>query len=109
MEAFWARPVYQAIRTAWEGQRVQRVQVWLPKLETAKVGRTAVSQLIAIEWTPDHPDDAQIANKVARRRQQIARLLSEAEVQGARATIAALAEALDSSQPTIKRDLAALR
>ena len=42
-EIFWTRPLHQTIRAAWEGQRVQQVQVWLPKLEAAGMGRTAVS------------------------------------------------------------------
>ncbi|MCB8965808.1 MAG: AAA family ATPase [Ardenticatenaceae bacterium] len=108
-EAFWARPIHRAMRTAWQATHSQCVRVWLPRMETPVAGRTAVSQRIAVEWTPIHPDDAQISDKVARRRQQIMRLLAEAEKQGARPTIADLAAALGSSQPTIKRDLAALR
>lgn len=105
----WAIPLHCQVRAAWEAAQPRRARVWLPKLETAVAGRTAVDQTCEIEWTPYDPADAQIADKVARRRRQLARLLAEAEAQGARPTIADLAAALDSSQPTIKRDLAALR
>lgn len=108
-QVFWALPLHQNIRAAWQAAQPTRARVWLPKKETAVAGRTAVDQTIEIEWTPYDPADAQIADKVARRRHQLARLLAEAEAQGARPTIADLAAALDSSQPTIKRDLAALR
>ncbi|MBL1131633.1 MAG: hypothetical protein HND44_24780, partial [Chloroflexi bacterium] len=87
----------------------QRARVCLPRLDSAVPGRTAADQCIEIEWTPWEPADAYVADKVARRQRQLARLLAEAEAQGARPTIADLAAALDSSQPTIKRDLAALR
>jgi hypothetical protein len=107
--AFWEMPPHRPIRAAWEAVQPTRARVWLPKRETAVAGRTAVAQTREIEWTPYDPADAQINDKVARRRHQLARLLAEAEAQGARPTIADLAAALDSSQPTIKRDLAALR
>lgn len=108
-EMFWARPLPQTIRAAWAAAQPRRVRVWLPKKGEAAGGRTAVDQQIEIEWTPYHPVDTAVTDKVTRRQQQLTRLLAEAEAQGARPTIAALAEALDSSQPTIKRDLAVLR
>jgi predicted ATPase len=108
-EPFWALSVRQAIRAAWNAAQPQRARVCLPRLESAVLGRTAADQCLEIEWTPWEPADAHVSDKVVRRRRQLARLLAEAEAQGARPTIADLAEALDSSQPTIKRDLAALR
>ncbi|MBE7530217.1 MAG: hypothetical protein HND44_01520 [Chloroflexi bacterium] len=108
-EQFWRRPLHNAIRAAWQARQPQKARVCLPRLETAVAGRTAVDQTIEIEWTPTHPDDAYIQDKVVRRRRQLARLLAKAEAQGGRPTIADLAAALNSSPPTIKRDLAAIR
>lgn len=68
---------------------------------------------IAVRWTVDAgPADAALKHAqgaIALRRVRLARLLQEAESQGACPTVAQLAEALDVSPRTIKRDLAALR
>lgn len=107
---FWDCSLHALIQATWQAAQPRRERVWLPRLETA-VGQRIdpVGQRIEVEWTPFHPDDNQISNKVTRRRQQLTRLLAEAEAQGARPTSTDLAAALDSSQPTIKRDLAVLR
>ncbi|MBN1657289.1 MAG: DUF1670 domain-containing protein [Anaerolineae bacterium] len=51
----------------------------------------------------------QTQGAVALRRARLARLLQEAQAQGARPTLAQLADLLDVSQRTLKRDLAVLR
>ncbi|MGD8968231.1 MAG: DUF1670 domain-containing protein, partial [Anaerolineae bacterium] len=55
------------------------------------------------------PEDEKIPGKIARRRGRILRLLREAAEQSAAPTVADLADALETSARTIKRDLAALR
>ncbi|RLC91285.1 MAG: hypothetical protein DRI79_03270 [Chloroflexi bacterium] len=50
-----------------------------------------------------------MAGKVACRRHRLLRLLREAADQAAAPTVPALAAALDVSERTVKRDLAALR
>ncbi len=66
-----------------------------------------------VRWTVDAgPADAALKHAqgaIALRRARLARLLREAELQGARPIVAQLAEALDVSPRTVKRDLAALR
>ncbi len=83
-----------------------RICVWLPRQD-------APSQQAAVVWTVDAgaSDDAleAAAGKVALRRARLHRLLEEAAAQRARAPLADLAAALEVSQRTIKRDLAALR
>lgn len=106
---FWSQPIRQAIRAAWLAAQPQRVLVCLPRLESATPNPSTEDPYIEVEWTVWDPADAQIANKVTRRRKQLSRLLTEAKAQGVRPTIANLATALGSSQPTIKRDIAALR
>jgi len=68
---------------------------------------------IQVRWTVDAgPADAALKHAqgaIALRRARLARLLQEAESQGARPTVAQLAETLDVSLRTLKRDLAALR
>ena len=51
----------------------------------------------------------QARGAIALRRTRLARLLREAQAQGATPTVAQLAEVLGVSTRTIKRDLAALR
>ncbi len=64
---------------------------------------------MAVVWTLSAPEDSAIGSGVDRRRRRLLRLLGEASEQGAAPTVDDLAEALQVSQPTIKRDLAALR
>jgi tetratricopeptide (TPR) repeat protein len=64
---------------------------------------------VVVNWTVDAPEDEVVAGKAARRRHRLARLLQEAHDQGGAPTVEDLADALQVSQPTIKRDLSALR
>lgn len=68
---------------------------------------------VQVRWTVDAgPADAalkQARGAIALRRARLARLLDEAQVQGARPTLSQLCEALGVSRRTVQRDLAALR
>ncbi|MEA3396962.1 MAG: HTH domain-containing protein, partial [Chloroflexota bacterium] len=68
---------------------------------------------VPVKWTLDAgPPDASLKRSqgaIALRRGRLARLLRESHTQGARPTIQQLADDLDVSPRTIKRDLAALR
>ncbi|MBN2003454.1 MAG: hypothetical protein JXA21_08875 [Anaerolineae bacterium] len=80
---------------------------------TRRLPATHGKSPVAVRWTVDAgPADAALKHAqgaIALRRARLARLLQEAEAQGARPTVAQLAEALDVSLRTLKRDLAALR
>ncbi len=71
------------------------------------------SEPVQVQWTVDAgPADAALKRAqgaIALRRTRLTRLLREAELQGASPTVAQLAQALDVSPRTVKRDLAALR
>jgi|GEM_PF-1826305 len=85
---------------------------WLPHRGRASLGGEDVD-LVSVTWTLDAgPADLALKRSkgaIALRRSRLARMLREAESQGARPTIQHLANALDVSPRTIKRDLAALR
>ena len=91
------------------GQTTNKKQVHLPKA-TAPLGRALVDDdLVEIAWTVKIPKDDEISGKIARRQHRLLRLLDEAESQGAMPSVENLASALEVSDRTIKRDLAALR
>ncbi len=96
------RSEHREILAAWQECRPNRVRVTLLR-------EAAPRETIEIEWTPNAPEDRTGTDKIARRRQQLARLLAEAASQGARPTYRALAAALQVSIRTIAQDLAALK
>jgi hypothetical protein len=86
-----------------------QVYVQLPHID-APTGRPLhAEETVEVAWTLTMPDDDAISGKAARRRHRIVRLLREAAQQSAAPTVMALAAALNVSERTIKRDLAALR
>lgn len=102
-------PEHAAIVEHW---RTLRPDVRSVKLawEKAPTGRALEEdEYRAVEWTLSDPSDLDIADKVTRRRRRIVRLVAEARAQGATPTVVDLADALDASQATIRRDLAAMR
>jgi DNA-binding transcriptional ArsR family regulator len=89
--------------------QMRQVLVRLPHVD-APTGRPMQDDdYVPVTWTVFTSEDSTVVGAAARRRQQLLRLLQEAENQGAAPTVDNLAEALQVSQPTIKRDLAALR
>lgn len=94
-------PSVRGLREAWERGQASRLRV---ELRAADGGG-----LRWVEWTPRSPEDDALPEGPRRRRHRLARLLQEAEAQGALAERAALAEALGVSKRTVERDLAALR
>ena len=79
---------------------------WLP-------ARSDPEQAVPVAWTFDAgPSDVALKRAqgaITLRRSRLARLLEEAQAQGARPTTAQLAQTLNVSPRTIKRDRAALR
>ncbi len=101
---------HRAIVAAGEASRPRQVSVCLPHINAPIAGRTLCDdEWINVVWTIAAPEDGEIADKVARRRHQLLRLLREAAEQSASPTIETLSTALEVAPRTIKRDLAALR
>jgi len=99
---------HRTIVTAWQAGR-RLVTVALPSA-TAPTGRPLrVDEFVDVEWTVETAVDASISNKKERRQGQLLRLLAEAAAQHVAPTIQNLADVLEVSAGTVKRDLAALR
>jgi DNA-binding SARP family transcriptional activator len=87
----------------------RQITVRLPQA-SAPTGRPLQDdEYVTVTWTQSTPEDSAIGREMDRRRQRLLRLLKQAAEQGAAPTVDDLAEALQVSPPTIKRDLAALR
>jgi len=77
--------------------------------KTAPLGRAlAREERVEVVWTVAAPEDDTIADKTARRRYRLRRLLAEAEAQNAAPTDDELARALGVSRHTILRDMQVL-
>jgi DNA-binding SARP family transcriptional activator/Flp pilus assembly protein TadD len=91
------------------GQALSYRVVRLPRAD-APMGRPLRDdEHVSITWTVAAPEDEAIEAGPARRQARLHRLLQQATDQGATPTVADLAAALVVSEPTIRRDLAALR
>lgn len=106
-------PVHRAIMTAYEKMRRTpqpgQIVVYLPKLDAALGRPLRDDEMTTVIWTQHAPEDKTIANKVARRRHRLQRLLAEAQTQDAIPAYHHLAEALAVSTRTIERDMAYLQ
>lgn len=102
-------PIHRAILQAWQARQPETLTVSLPH-EDAPTGRPLrEDELVEVSWTVEAPEDDDVQGKKARRQHRIRRLLREAAAHRASPRVKDLAEALDVSRRTIKRDLAALR
>jgi hypothetical protein len=106
----WANiPNHRAIRNRWTKLQPLQRSFLLP-LDEAPSGRPLTAgELVEVPWTVHDPSDEKIVDRVERRRHRIVRLMTEAGSVGAAPTVTHLAEALDASEATIRRDLSALR
>ncbi len=101
-------PYHRAIAQAIQQDQHQH-RVRLPRHDAPTGRPLREDEWVEVIWTPSLPEDDRIPSKVERRRQRVLRLLREAKAQGAAPTVEHLAQALNVSPATIKRDLAALR
>lgn len=77
---------------------------------SAPTGRPLRSdETIRVALTVSRPEDLDIPDRVERRKSRMIRVLGEAEDQGASLTVGDLAEVLNASEATIRRDLGSLR
>jgi hypothetical protein len=106
----WAQvPSHREIRARWAviGPRTQTLD--LPAAD-APLGRPLrEDETVTIKWRIHVPHDETIDDRRELRRVQILRLLAEAEAAGALPTVPNLADALDVSVATVRRDIATLR
>ncbi len=102
-------PIHREIDAAWQAGRPHRRTVRLAAI-SAPTGRAAhPSELIEVAWTIHHPLDGRFETGPEMREAQLVRLAAEAEAVGAAPTIADLANALDVSTATVRRDIERLR
>jgi tetratricopeptide (TPR) repeat protein len=97
---------YQAFQAT---PRERQITVHLPRADAPPGRSLRDDEYVTVTWTFTAPDDFTIQDRTARRRCRLLRLLSEAQTQGALPRDADLAEALDVSLATVRRDVAALR
>ena len=96
-------PVNRAVLAAWEQSHpIRQGTVVLPS-------GSRTGEWVTVTWTLESPEDAQISDKVERRRKRLERLLSESRAQGASPTAQHLADALGVGLRTLERDLAGLK
>jgi DNA-binding SARP family transcriptional activator/tetratricopeptide (TPR) repeat protein len=91
------------------GQARSQSAVRLPRADAPTGRPLRDDEYVTITWAVTAPEDEVIEDGPNRRQAQIRRLLQEAADQGAAPTVGDLAAALAVSEPTIRRDLAALR
>ncbi len=83
--------------------------VTLARDDAPSRGELSPQQQVTVTWTLYEQSDEAIASKRERRQHRLLRLLREAAAQGGAPTVEDLADVLETSAITIKRDLAALR
>jgi len=103
-------PLQNEILMTWESLQPKILLISLPRRHGSKPVLTVTNSdpggsEVQVRWTVWIPEDEELSNKVERRRQQLHRLLEEAEQYGAAPAQKHLAEALGVSQRTIAQDL----
>jgi DNA-binding SARP family transcriptional activator/biotin operon repressor len=104
-----AIPEHQAVLEAAARRRSRVVDVRLARRDVPTGRPLRADDLVDVAWTVAHPADDAIGSTADLRRHRLRRLLDQARAQQAAPTISDLADALDASVRTIRRDLQALR
>lgn len=102
-------PDHVDIISAWRRHSPRQVEVTLPAVNSPMGRPLLPEEMVTVSWTVTHPDDELRPSAAERRRVRLLRLLAEAGDQGAAPSIDHLAEALQVSASTVRRDLGALR
>ena len=102
-------PEHRAIAEAMDRLEARTDIVALPSAQAPTGRPLRDDEWVEVMWTISEPGDLDISSAAARRRHRIARLTAEATAQGAAARVTDLAEALDVSVATVRRDIAASR
>ncbi len=102
-------PLHRRLDEAWQAGSPHRITVRIAAAGAPTGRPIADSDLIEVVWTIRHPLDDRFSEGPALRRHQLMRLTAEAEAAGAAPTIADLADALDVSTATVRRDIDSLR
>jgi DNA-binding SARP family transcriptional activator len=95
-------PEWRELVRDWEERRLRKARVALP-------GRRDRVRAVDVQLTLEAPEDLVLRSKPGRRQARLARVLHEADQQGAAPRLSDLARLLGCGTATIKRDLAALR
>jgi DNA-binding transcriptional ArsR family regulator len=102
-------PAHRAIVDAVRDREARMVKMRIACAD-APLGRPLHDEeYVTVAWTVAAPEDELLPEGMARRQARLGRLLQEAVEQGAAPTVGDLARALGVSEPTVRRDLAALR
>lgn len=102
-------PVHREIVSARNRRRPQTIQVLLPEAGAPSGRPLGDDEMRPVTWTLSHPEDDRIDQPMERRRRRLLRLLTEADNAGTLPSIEVLADALEVSAATVRRDLTALR
>ncbi|MGC9333846.1 MAG: tetratricopeptide repeat protein, partial [Anaerolineae bacterium] len=102
-------PDHRAIVASYRGQGSREITVHLARADAPTGRPLREDEYVLVTWTVDAPEDEARADGQDRRHARIRRLVHEAADQGAVPTIGDLASAMKVSEPTIRRDLVALR
>lgn len=102
-------PIHRELTETWTSRQPLQVLHRMAAADTPSGRPVRADDMISVTWTLAAPGDDAIDDRIGRRRHRLLRLLAEADAQGGAPTINDLADALEASPATIRRDLAALR
>lgn len=102
-------PVNQSIAKARREMWPETLMMTLPRDDVPRGRHLEAKDKVDVRWTVSHPTDFEIADHIVRRRHRICRLIAEASSQGASPRVVDLAQALSTSEATLRRDLTAIR
>jgi DNA-binding SARP family transcriptional activator/Tfp pilus assembly protein PilF len=100
---------HREILAAYRERHSRSITIRLPRTKAPTGRPLRDDEYVTVTWTLVAPEDEVFDNGPGRRQAQLRRLLQEAADQDAAPTVADLATTLAVSEPTVRRDLVALR